>query len=106
MSDKYQRRQGRLRPESIEIAAQTAKCVKGKKHRVFSVFPVFANDRAIPKTGEMFLEDSSRNGTSNEISARFQSGIQERYQKGLAGSKLGEITCRFYFDPFPQFLYS
>ena len=57
---------------------------KGKEYRVFSILPVFENGRAIPKAGKICLEDSSRNGTPNEISGHFQCGVQERYQKGLS----------------------
>src|SRR6266852_8520734 len=96
---------------------------KGKKYRVFSIFPVFANDRAITKTRKTLLEDSLCDGTSNEISTRFQCGAHKGHQKALslggfgllrrtimsvlthtAGSKLREIVSGFPLDPLPQFL--
>ena len=96
---------------------------KSKKHCGFPIFPVIANDGAITKTGKACLEGSLRDGTSNEISTRFQCGIQEGYQKGLpsrglgqlgrtgvseltytACSKLGGIISRFPRDPLPQFM--
>jgi hypothetical protein len=96
---------------------------KDKKHGVFSDFPVFANGKATTKTRKTCLEPSLRDGTSNYISARFQCGVQEGYQKGLtlsgfghlgrtvvsdltylAGRELREIVFGFPLDPLSQFL--
>jgi hypothetical protein len=75
------------------------------------------------QTRKTLLEDSLRDGTSNEISTRFQCGAHKGHQKALslggfsqlgrtvvsglthtARSKLREIISGFPFDPLPQFL--